>query len=169
MTGADDKVAEARAKVLKLAVTRRARKEELEAELARRKGERAEVAAMDAREEVQAIARDLDARIQALTAELVTVDSELRAALREADDLRKLGGQAEVAQARELARSVTDPDPILRSPEDTALDNVRAHIADLEAQVRLDAEVSSEAKHESTETATETSAPTSSDKPKKTW
>jgi hypothetical protein len=143
MSDASDKVAEAKARTMRLAAIRLARKEELEAELAKRKGDRAELSGMDQTDAVLALALDLDVRIQALAAEIATIEGELVAARREIGDLRKLGGQALVNEAQQIARSVTDPDPILRSPEEQALDNVREHIAGLEAQVRLGTELGS--------------------------
>jgi hypothetical protein len=165
MSDARDKVAEARARTMQLAASRLARKQELAAELARRKGEKAELATLGESSDVVALARDVDARIQALSAELAFVDADLQGALREMDDLKKLGGEAQIAQARELVRSVTDPDPILRSPEEQALDNVRAHIADLDARLRLGAELSAEP---APEPPSEPAPPPAGTPPKKT-
>ena len=168
MTDTNDKVAEARARTQKLAAGRLVRRQELEAELAGRKRERAELETLGPSNEALALARDLDARIQDVAAELATVEGELQGAQRELANLRKLGGQAEVARTRELARSVTDPDPILRSPEEQALDNVRSHVADLEAQLRTTKELGAELGAEPSEPPVEPPTPAPGDKPKKT-
>jgi len=83
--------------------------------------------------------QDAEARIakegssEALETELAAARYDYEAAMKELKELDRLAGQAQVLEAKAL---VTD-DPLIRSPEQVALDNVRDHIANLGAQVKL--------------------------------
>jgi hypothetical protein len=113
-----DAVAEAIALHRRLAAGRLVRRDEIDAELA---------------------ATHDEARRAALQAERATVEGELRAALAEINDLMRL---ARVAQSAPLpAVPGGGDDALVLSPEMAALDNVRAHIRDLEAQVRVNEEL----------------------------
>src|SRR5262245_36054132 len=125
MSDATDAVAEAMARTRRLAASRTVRKEEIQAELAKRKEQRASLADLDGAE-AEALRGELDARIAALASELAVADGELRAAMTEIAELEKLAGQARVAGARAVVAAAADADPVLRSPEETALDNARA-------------------------------------------
>lgn len=122
MSDSTDALARAIAANRKLAAGLLVRKEELEAELGRAGGE--------------------GAAAEALRGELGSVEAQLQAALAEVAELRRLAAGLPAEEARALVRSVTDPDPLLRSPEDEALDRVRAHLAELEGQLGLARETS---------------------------
>src|SRR5688500_9232385 len=115
-----DAVAQALALARRLAASRLIRKEELEAELNRLRGERPTLPAGE-------LADAVDARIAALGGELAAADHDLKAALREVDELRKLGRQAKEIDAGVPAAlaSAASGDPVLRSAEENALDNAR--------------------------------------------
>jgi hypothetical protein len=117
MSDPDDAVAAALAANRRLAASRLVRKQEIEAELARLRDARSEAGA---------------ARMETLSLELATVTAEYEGAVAEMDALRKLARTA-AAPAIGLA----ERDPIVRSAEEIALDNARAHIADLVAQAEL--------------------------------
>jgi hypothetical protein len=127
MPDADDAVIAAVAAQRKLAAARLVRKEELEAELKKLKIERDVVAAEPAAE---ALRQEIDKSIQAVSGELATVATELRAALAEIAELSKL-------RAKSRAPAILPDDPVLQSPEDIALDNARSHIKDLDALARI--------------------------------
>src|SRR6266571_137251 len=129
MSDAIDAVAEALARNKKLAASHLVRKEELDAEIARLRGQRGLV-------EDAALAQEVDARLAAAGAEVDQAEQGYRSALAEIEALKKLAGGARAAAARAVVASAVSPDPVLRSDEDTALDNARAHIADLGAQAR---------------------------------
>jgi len=143
MTDARDAVAEALARTRRVAAGRLVRKDELEAELAKRKEQRAGLEGIEG-PEAEALARDLDARIAAVAGELATVTAELRDAQAEIANLTKLGRDAPAAAARATVAAATERDPILRSPEEIALDNARAHISELESQVKANEELAKE-------------------------
>jgi hypothetical protein len=128
-----DAVARAVAQTRRLAASRLVRKEERETELARRRADRTTVGDSE-------LAGEIDARITELVGELATVDEELKRALAELADLGKLGDQARLAGARALVASV-EGDPVIRSPEEMALDNVREHLAELRGRARLSEEL----------------------------
>jgi len=142
MSQASDAVAEAVVRTQRLAAARMVRRQELEEELTRRRADRASLEPLGDGAEVQALRADLDVRVQTLTTEISAVDVELAAARRELAELGKLKSTSSVAAARaQVADALAPADPILRSPEEQALDNVRAHIADLEAQARVGADL----------------------------
>jgi hypothetical protein len=119
MSDARDAVAEALALNRRLAATLLVKKQELEAQLAAGPStERAAVAA----------------------AELADVDAQYRSALAEINELRKLGDQALVNEARAVAAdALPDGDPVATSYEDRALAAAREHILELDAQAGLGA------------------------------
>jgi hypothetical protein len=127
MPDADDAVIAAVAAQKKLAAARLVRKEELEAELKKLKMERDVVAAEPAAE---ALRQEIDKTIQAVSGELATVATELRAALAEIAELSKL-------RAKSRSPAILPDDPVLQSPEDIALENARSHIEDLDALARI--------------------------------
>jgi hypothetical protein len=141
MSDASDAVAEALARTKRLAASRLVRKQELEAELRQRREERSSLDSMGDGAEVLALKQELDVRVQTLTTELAAVSADLSAAVAEITDLGKLAGTQRVAAARKVVESATDSDPLIRTPEETALDNVRTQLADLQAQVRLSDEL----------------------------
>jgi hypothetical protein len=127
MSDALDAVAEALARTNHLAATRLVRKEELEAELAQLQ---AAGAAPD------------DPRVQAVQGDLARAADELRGAMAEIAELQKLAGRArQMADRAPVDAALDQPDPIIRSDIERALDNARAGIADRAAQARLDEEL----------------------------
>ncbi len=136
MSDADDAVAAAMAATRKVAASRLVRKEELDAELARLRSDRARVDAAAPGPEGEPLRQELDARIAAASGELATVAAEYQAAVGEMAELRKLAWKA-----RAPAIPTTGGDPVVRTPEETALDNARAHVLDLEAQARVGEEL----------------------------
>jgi hypothetical protein len=120
MSDARDAVAEAVALNRRLAATLLVRKQELEAQLAAGPStERAAVAA----------------------AELADVEAQYRSALAEITELRKLGDQALVNEARAVAAHALPGDLVATSYEDRALAAAREHILELDALAGLGAEV----------------------------
>ncbi len=116
MSDAADAVARAVLANRKLAASLLVRKQELEAELA---------------------APGLGGAADALRAELATVEAQLQAALAELASVQRLGKELPHEGARAVVRSAADVDPLERTLEVAALDRVRDHLAELEAEVRL--------------------------------
>jgi hypothetical protein len=133
MGDADDAVAVAVAATKRVAASRLIRKEELDAELAKLKADRARVAAEAPGPEGDELRQELDGRIAAASGELATVAAEYQTALAEIADLKKLAWKAKAPPVP----GATSDDPLVRSPEEIALDNARAHLRDLEAQARV--------------------------------
>lgn len=149
MTDANDAITEARVRLKKLAASSLARKEALTAELRRLRIQREEVASGDltpddddADQERLAVLAELDRMIAERETSLASAEQDLRAALSELDDLGKVKQRAERDLVRAIADSALRPDPIATSTVDRALENVRGHIADLDARARLDAPAS---------------------------
>ena len=118
MSDARDAVAEALALNRRLAATLLVRKQELEAQLAAGPStERAAVAA----------------------AELADVEAQYRGALAEINELRMLGDQALVNEARAVAADALPGDPVATTHVDRALAAAREHILELDAQAGLGA------------------------------
>lgn len=134
MSDAMGAVAEAMALTKRLAASSLVKKQGLEAELAELQRRRARV-------DDGAAAGELDAAIQAVTGELAVADASYRSALKEIDELKKLAGKARIADAGAGAGSLAPADPLIRSLEEQALDNARGHLAELEAQLRLEEEL----------------------------
>jgi len=119
VTDARDAVAEALALNRRLAATLLVKKQELEAELA---------------------AGPPTDRAALLAAELADVDGEYRNALAEIAELRKLGDQALVNEARAAAGEALPGDPMATTHVERALAAAREHILELDAQASLGAE-----------------------------
>lgn len=146
MSDADDAVSEALGKNRQLAVARLVRKEELQAELAKRRADQARLEAEAASAAggpealltgIATLRAEVDARITALTEELALVDSQLQGARTEMKELRRMGDRAAVAAALPGA-----PDELIKSDEEIALENARSHISGLDVQVRVNDELS---------------------------
>jgi hypothetical protein len=75
------------------------------------------------------------------TPELAAVEAQLKAALAELAQLQKLGKDLPAAEARALVQAAAESDPLIRTPEERALDNARAHLAELEGGLRLSEEL----------------------------
>jgi hypothetical protein len=134
MSDATDAVAEAKIQNRRLAAKYLVRAEELERELVKLRKDR-EDAAADAE-----LSQALDAKIAATTTEFLAAKHDYEAALAELGELDRLGAKAKTLEAQAIAASVTG-DPVIRSAEQIALDNVREHAKNLDAQVRLDEEL----------------------------
>ncbi len=134
MSDADDAVTRAGALNRQLAGRHLARKEELEATLADLAAKRAQMDGMPELPEVTQLRAELDARSASVTGELAEVDAELHAALAEVGELKRLH---ETEATRTVAVLTAEDDPLIRSPEQVALDNAREHINSLDAQARL--------------------------------
>ena len=124
-----------------VAASKLVRKEELEAELLKLRRDRLSIEGIDG-DEAASLKGDLDTRIKTVADELAAVDTDYRDALAEMGALQKLARDADVNAAKAtVAAATAEPDPILRSAEELALDNVRSHVADLEAQVKTTKEL----------------------------
>jgi hypothetical protein len=119
MSEARDALAEAMALTKKLAAGRLARRDALEEELTRLEAEGAPAE-----------------RIAAVSAELAGVKGELASAIAEIKELERLAGVERANAARVISGEIGG-DPIIRTAEETALDNVREHLKDLEAEIKL--------------------------------
>jgi hypothetical protein len=117
MSDARDAVADALALNKRLAANLLVRKQELEAELAA--GPPDEAAA------------------ERLNAELALVNADYQKALAELAELRRLGGEASVNAARAVVSAALNPDPLLQSHEERALENARAGLAELGVEAEL--------------------------------
>jgi hypothetical protein len=140
MSDPKDAAGEAFVRMRRVAAARLVRKEELEAELLKLRRDRLSLEGVTIDEDA-GLRKELDDRIAAVGAELAGVESEYQDALREMGELGKLARDAEVAGARATVAAAAEPDPLLRSAEELALDNVRAHVAELEAQVKVGKEL----------------------------
>jgi hypothetical protein len=128
MSDATDAVAQAVSRLKHLAATRLVEKEDLESRIA-------------------GLPPD-DPQLPTLAADLAVADREYRAAMAEIAELKKLARTAEHAAARRVVTGTDDTDPFIRADEDLALDNVRAHLRDLEAQVKINDELGREPSEE---------------------
>jgi hypothetical protein len=124
MSDALEAVAKAVARVRQVAASKLVRKQELEEAIARLRA-----------------AGATDEQLEQETTELAAVTSDYEASLKELAELKKLGGQARVGEARATVAAATASDPLIQSPEEIALDNARAHIRDLDAQLKLEDEL----------------------------
>jgi hypothetical protein len=144
MSDAKDAVRTAKTQNQRLAASCMVRKEALAAELAILEKQKASAAQLlgssDPRTsaEASAILRSIEQRMAEKQAELASVDRQLEEALEEVRQLEKLAGRAAAVDAQGIAASALGGDPIIRSPEELALDNARSHIANLNAQTRID-------------------------------
>jgi hypothetical protein len=124
----------------------------------RQRAEAAELAASagdrdDLRIEAEKILSSLMEQLRAKRDELDVLEGRIAAARGELKNLDGLKGEAArtAAQAATVAAGI-GADPLIRSPEQIALDNARSHVADLDAQVKVNDEL-----------ALETTAPAPSD------
>ena len=83
-------------------------------------------------------------RAEGLRAERRTAQSDLDATLAELKDLDRVERDAVRAQHRALIDGALARDPVASDPVDAALENVRGHLAALEAEVRVGAELAAE-------------------------
>jgi hypothetical protein len=135
MSDATDAVRDARIANKQLAAKHLARKQDLEAELAKLRGQRDSFdAAAD-----PTLAADFDARIADRTTQLQAATYDYQQALKELGELDRLATKALGLDARVIAASGTDP--LIRSNEQIALDNVRERGAELDAHGKLDQEL----------------------------
>lgn len=130
MADTKDEVAQAVASNRRLAASRLVRQQELEAALTELRIQREE-AAIGVGPEADRLGVELDALIAAASTELAGAKEEVRSALAEIAELKRLA-----ATARALPVEMDD-DYATGSAEEVALDNVRAHISELDAQARL--------------------------------
>jgi hypothetical protein len=93
----------------------------------------------DLEAEIAKLAPD-DPRLETMTTELAAAKYDYQQALTELKELDRLAAQAQTLEARSIMSSI-DGDPVLRSAEQVALDNVRDHVANLDAQVKLSEEL----------------------------
>jgi hypothetical protein len=128
MSDATEAVAEAITMNKRLAARHLVHVEELDAEIAALKRER-EAADADR-------AAQIDERLAAATTELAAAKLDYKAALAELAELDRLRGKAQAADARSIVADIQG-DPVVRSAEQIALDNVREHAADLDAHLKL--------------------------------
>ena len=129
MSDAKDAVAEALSLARKHAARRMVARDEVAAELEELRRERAGLSGE------APLAVELDARIQAAETALAAAQVDLDAALKEVAEVQRLGHQIPAATLPAV------DDPFVPSAEDIALENVRDHLRDLEAQVRLSSEL----------------------------
>jgi len=146
MSDAKDALVEARAKLRQLAARALARKEALEEELARFEAKKKTLAADlrtidsagrdDLRAEASTIGGEIDARIDALATGIAAAEQQRREALDELSETERSGRDLERLELR--AAIDAGGDPHAPSPVERALENVRSHIADLEARAELE-------------------------------
>lgn len=162
MTDPTEPITEARVRLKKLAASMLVRKERLEEELKMLEAEQARVvqeldliAAASPAEpdvgieptgraldpELAAIRAELAAKVDAKREELEQAEADLSGALRQFDDLAKVKTQTERDVLRAVVAGATSRDPFSRDPADVALANVREHIGELGARVRLNDEL----------------------------
>ncbi len=147
MSDPNDAVRAAKAQNQKFAASCALRKEALAAEvvvLERQRASALELArTADPGLSVEAaeILRTIDERLAGKRTEMQAADADLKQALAEVRELDRLAGTAAVASARAIAASIVPSDPILRSPDQLALDAARSSIDQLDAQARLNAEL----------------------------
>ena len=130
MSDATEAVREAITLNKRLAAKHLVRKQELEAEVAKLQRDRADA------EADPALAVAFDGKLADATTQLLATTHDYNAALAELAALDKLGGQAQTANAKTIAASIHG-DPLIRSAEQVALDNVRERGADLDADQKL--------------------------------
>jgi hypothetical protein len=134
MADAKEVIIDARAKIKSIAARMLVRKESLERELE---------AVRKAKPQSDAAAA-FDAKIATLEEALGTADQDYRDALKQLDELADLAKDAERAQLRALIDSAAPSGDQASSASEIALQNVREHIAVLEARVGLEDAISAE-------------------------
>jgi hypothetical protein len=132
MSDTTDAVREAMMRNKQLAARHLVRKQELEAELAKLRSQREGI---DASLAADPAVVELDARIADRTTQLQAATYDYQQALDELGELDRLGTKALGLEARTIAASGRDP--LIRSNEQIALDNVRERGADLDAHDKL--------------------------------
>ena len=139
MSDKTDAVREAVTRYKQLAARHLAHKQELEAEVAKLKQQRDEVASIAPPE----LLAEVDARIADRTTKLQAATYDYNQAMKELGELDRLNTKALGADAREIVASIHG-DPMERSAEQIALDNVREHIGNLDAEANLNRELAAE-------------------------
>jgi hypothetical protein len=152
MTRTKDAVDEARARMKQMAARLLAQKEALERERGQAEQELDRVREIDTsgegaerglREaELSQIAGELVRRIAVKDEEIARVAQYYDETLAELKELGQVEQDAERAEVRAIVDSTMSSDTPTISPVDRALENVRTHIADLDAQARLGSEIS---------------------------
>ena len=147
MSDAKDAVKSAKGANARLAASCLARRDELAAAVAGLEKQRAEADALvqaGIGAEAEAILRTVEERLAKKRIELEAAKYDLKQAVGELGTLDRMAGKAASVDAQAAAAAVLDRDPLIQSPEERALENVRGHIADTDAHVRLNAELASE-------------------------
>ena len=138
MSDARDAVGKALGLNKQLAARKLMLKQDLEAELAQLEKDRAEVAAAgDA-----TLLAEIERRMESVATDLAAADLDLKNAVKEMDELRKLAANHEGNVARATANAILNPDPFIQTPAQATLEHTREHIKNLDAQARLGAELS---------------------------
>jgi hypothetical protein len=132
MSETTDAVREAMLRNKQLAARHLVRKQDLEAELAKLRAQRDGI---DASLAADPAVVELDARIADRTTQLQAATYDYQQAMNELGELDRLGTKALGLDARTIAASGSDP--LIRSNEQIALDNVRERGADLDANDKL--------------------------------
>jgi len=127
----------AAARVMKL----QARRDELAAGLQQAQA----LADSEQAEQLQASLRDAEQHLDLEQQVLAKVEADLQDTLRDLDALPGLQSQGERAALQAKVSALSSSDPFALSAEDRALDNVRGAISELDAQVKLQAELAGEA------------------------
>ncbi len=138
MSDARDAVGKALGLNKQLAARKLMQKQDLEAELAQLEKDRAEVALLgDA-----TLLAEIERRMESVATDLAAADLDLKNAVKEMDELRKLDANHETNVARATANAILNPDPFIQTPAQATLEHTREHIKTLDAQARLGAELS---------------------------
>jgi len=147
MSTIEDEVREARGRLRAAAARCLARREAAEQELSQLEPKLGQVraeaeavraaGALERAAEFDAILRELEGRVSAARGERALAAQGHADALAELAALERAEREALVAPLR----AAVAPEPLARSAEDVALANVRSHLADVDAGVRLDEEL----------------------------
>jgi hypothetical protein len=146
----EEAIREAKAQNARLAAKLIARKTDLAAEVDKIDKQRAEAAELvaaagardDLRIEAEKILEGLQAQLVAKREELDELDAQLALIRKELNALDGLKGQsARIAAEQATIGAGIGADPLIRTPEQIALDNVRSHVADLDSQAKLESEI----------------------------
>jgi hypothetical protein len=137
MSDIKDSVDEAVALQRKLAAGTLRRVEELQAEVDKRTRDRASLDGLPDDPAVTSLRNDLDAKLADLNRELALAREQLGAAREEIKALGRLDARSDMAMVEGLMAE----DPVIRTPEQIALDNVREHVKNVDAQVRVGKEL----------------------------
>lgn len=96
-------------------------------------------------EQMQASLRDAEEHLDLEQQVLAKIETDLQDTLRDMDALPGLQSQGERAALQAKVSALSASDPFAVSAEDRALENVRGAISELDAQVKLQAELAGEA------------------------